>query len=94
MRIRALPGAAVRWNGGAATAGGPDSRCERPHDGTPPPPPTRYLTDNEGRFAFRIHARGFTISANKPGYADGVTGACGQRVGTACQLADNQRTVT
>ena len=60
---------------------------------TPPPLPTRYLTDNEGRFAFRDLTRGsYTISANKPGYADGATGRMRPN-GPAqpIQLADNQR---
>jgi len=89
-----VPGAAVTLNGGPPQ---PQAAPIRDSSGrmmvTPPPLPTRYLTDNEGRFAFRDLTRGsYTISANKPGYADGATGRMRPN-GPAqpIQLADNQR---
>jgi len=55
--------------------------------------PPRFLTDGEGRFAFRNLTRGnFNLTANKPGYADGAYGRF--RPGgpaRTVQLDDNER---
>ena len=69
---RPVPGAAVTLNGGV------QPQMQAPAPGAPrpmPPQPPRFLTDAEGRFAFRNLTRGnYTISAEKSGYATGLIG--------------------
>ncbi len=59
----------------------------------PPAQPPRFLTDGEGRFAFRNLTRGtFNLTANKPGYSDGAYGRFRPGGPTrSIQLDDNER---
>ncbi len=88
-----VPGATVTLAGGV-----PQAPVQVPPGtprpaASPPPPPPRFLTDAEGRFAFRHLTRGtFNISASKPGYADGAYGRFRPNgPSRPIQLADHER---
>jgi protocatechuate 3,4-dioxygenase beta subunit len=89
-----VAGATVQLSGGLPA--GPPVALQpgqpRPASAIPAPPP-RFLTDGEGRFAFRHLTRGnYTLLATKPGYAEGAYGRF--RPGGSSrpiQLTDNER---
>ncbi len=72
---RPVAGASVQLGGGVPSAPAPvPAGGVRPGQ-TPPAPPPRFMTDGEGRFAFRHLTRGnYNISAGKAGYAEGAYG--------------------
>jgi protocatechuate 3,4-dioxygenase beta subunit len=91
---RPVAGATVTLQGGVAPARPTPVPPGAPRP-TPAPPaqPPRFLTDGEGRFAFRNLTRGsFNVTAQKPGYSDGAYGRF--RPGGPSrniQLDDNER---
>src|SRR5262245_39615924 len=88
-----VAGAAVTLNGGMVVPQVVTRGANGNNIVTPPPLPTRYLTDSEGRFAFRDLTRGgYSINANKSGYSDGAIGRMRPNgPGQTIQLLDNQR---
>ncbi len=90
---RPVSGATVQMNGGVPSAPTPLQAGQPRPAPTPPPQPPRFLTDGEGRFAFRHLTRGsFNLTASKPGYADGAYGRFRPNgPSRAIQLLDNER---
>jgi protocatechuate 3,4-dioxygenase beta subunit len=71
----AVAGAVVTVGSTGQTLGGQTPGQTPPPAGAAQPSLLRQLTDAEGRFAFRnLPAGGFSITAIKPGYADGAFG--------------------
>ena len=92
---RPVAGATVMLQGGAAPPLPTPMSAGVPRPAVPAPPalPPRFLTDGEGRFAFRNLTRGnFNLTANKPGYADGAYGRFRPSgPSRTVQLDDNER---
>ena len=90
---RPVPGALVTLNGATPPPTQlPAAPGQRPTS-MPTPPRPRFLTDSDGRFAFRYLVRGvYQLTASKPGYAEGGYGRTRPNGNTrSIQLRDRER---